>query len=119
MLPRPAVQRANRVSRLQRIEEIRFENVYFSYVDRENILRKITFSISAGETIAVVGTTGAGKTVQHTGTGYVHRQPVEQGFAYPVRGRAQTRLIQHLETGTAPASADDADRGSRHNRQRR
>ena len=62
MLPRPAVQRANKASRLQRIEEIRFENVYFSYVDGENILQKITFSISAGETIAVVGPTGAGKT---------------------------------------------------------
>ena len=62
VLPRPAVQRANKASRLQRIEEIRFENVYFSYVDGENILQKITFSISAGETIAVVGPTGAGKT---------------------------------------------------------
>ncbi len=62
MLTRPAVQRADRASRLQRIEEIRFENVYFSYVDGENILRKITFCISAGETVAVVGPTGAGKT---------------------------------------------------------
>jgi ATP-binding cassette subfamily B protein len=62
VLPRPAVQRVNRASRLQRIEEIRFENVYFGYVDGENILRKITFSISAGETVAVVGPTGAGKT---------------------------------------------------------
>ena len=61
-LPRSAVQKANRASRLQHIEEIRFENVYFSYVDGENILRKITFSISAGETVAVVGPTGAGKT---------------------------------------------------------
>jgi ATP-binding cassette subfamily B protein len=62
VLPRPAVQRANRASRLQRVEEIRFENVYFGYVDGENILRNITFSISAGETVAVVGPTGAGKT---------------------------------------------------------
>jgi len=62
VLPRPAVQKANRASRLQRIEEIRFKNVYFSYVDGENILQKITFSISAGETVAVVGPTGAGKT---------------------------------------------------------
>jgi len=62
VLPRPSVQRTNRTYRLQRIEEIRFKNVYFSYVDGENILRKITFSISAGETVAVVGPTGAGKT---------------------------------------------------------
>ncbi len=62
VLTRPVVQRANRASRLQRIEKICFENVYFSYVDGENILRKITFSINAGETVAVVGPTGAGKT---------------------------------------------------------
>ena len=62
VLPRPALPRAHGASTLQRIEEIRFENVYFGYVDGENILRKITFSISAGETVAVVGPTGAGKT---------------------------------------------------------
>jgi ATP-binding cassette subfamily B multidrug efflux pump len=62
VLPRPAPQRTQGASTLQRMEEIRFENVYFGYVDGENILRKITFSISAGETVAVVGPTGAGKT---------------------------------------------------------
>jgi ATP-binding cassette subfamily B protein len=58
----PAVQGAGRAERLQRIEEIHFNNVYFSYVEGEHILRNITFSINAGETVAVVGPTGAGKT---------------------------------------------------------
>ena len=62
VLPRAAVQKIDSASRLQQIEEIRFENVCFGYVDGENILQKITFSISAGETVAVVGPTGAGKT---------------------------------------------------------
>jgi ATP-binding cassette subfamily B protein len=61
-LPRPVAQKTNWASRLQQIEEIRFENVYFSYVDGKNILQNITFSIRAGETVAVVGPTGAGKT---------------------------------------------------------
>jgi ATP-binding cassette subfamily B multidrug efflux pump len=62
VLPRATAQKPAGASSLQRIEEIRFENVYFGYVDGENILRNITFSISAGETVAVVGPTGAGKT---------------------------------------------------------
>jgi len=61
-LPRPQVQRAHMASKLQRIEEIRFENVDFSYVEGENILQDINFRISAGETVAVVGPTGSGKT---------------------------------------------------------
>jgi ATP-binding cassette subfamily B multidrug efflux pump len=47
---------------LQRIKEIRFENVSFAYVGGENVLQGITFSIKSGETVAVVGPTGAGKT---------------------------------------------------------
>jgi len=58
----PATPSPTGASRLERIEEIRFEKVYFSYVEGENILRNITFHINAGETVAVVGPTGAGKT---------------------------------------------------------
>ncbi len=62
MLPRPVQQKIEGRSTLQRIEEIRFENIYFSYVEGENILKNINFIINAGETVAVVGPTGAGKT---------------------------------------------------------
>ena len=62
VLTQPALQNAQASKTLQRIEEIRFENVYFGYIEGENILREITFSINAGETVAVVGPTGAGKT---------------------------------------------------------
>ena len=62
VLTRPALPRDHGASTLQRIEKIRFEKVYFGYVDGENILQNITFDISAGETVAVVGPTGAGKT---------------------------------------------------------
>ena len=61
-LPRPAVRKAGDGSDLQRIENIRFENVSFGYVPGENVLRDINFSIQAGETVAVVGPTGGGKT---------------------------------------------------------
>lgn len=43
-------------------EAVRFENVSFSYVPEEPVLRGISFSAASGETIALVGPTGAGKT---------------------------------------------------------
>jgi ATP-binding cassette subfamily B protein len=47
---------------LDRIREIRLEDVSFSYIDDEKVLKNITLQIKDGETIAVVGPTGAGKT---------------------------------------------------------
>ena len=47
---------------LDRIREIRIEDVSFSYIGDEKVLKNITLQINAGETIAVVGPTGAGKT---------------------------------------------------------
>ena len=47
---------------LDRIREIRIEEVSFSYIGDEKVLKNITLQINAGETIAVVGPTGAGKT---------------------------------------------------------
>jgi subfamily B ATP-binding cassette protein MsbA len=42
--------------------EIRFEDVRFSYVSGREVLRGITLSIREGEKIAIVGSTGAGKS---------------------------------------------------------
>lgn len=41
---------------------IDFEAVTFSYVEGEEVLRDVSFSVAAGETVAVVGHTGAGKS---------------------------------------------------------
>jgi len=60
-LPRPA-DRNTADDNLRRIEEIRFENVSFEYAPGEKVLRDICFTIRAGETVAVVGPTGGGKT---------------------------------------------------------
>jgi ATP-binding cassette subfamily B multidrug efflux pump len=41
---------------------IDFKNVYFAYNDSDYVLKDISFSLHAGESVAVVGHTGAGKT---------------------------------------------------------
>jgi ATP-binding cassette subfamily B protein len=41
---------------------ITFENVWFAYNEEEWVLRDISFTIRPGETVAIVGHTGAGKT---------------------------------------------------------
>jgi ATP-binding cassette, subfamily B, multidrug efflux pump len=42
--------------------EMEFDHVWFAYKDEDWVLRDVSFRIRAGETIAVVGHTGAGKT---------------------------------------------------------
>ncbi len=41
---------------------IQFENVWFAYTDEQYILKDLSFEVKPGETIAIVGYTGSGKT---------------------------------------------------------
>lgn len=42
--------------------KIEFSNVWFAYTDENWVLKNISFTINAGETVAIVGHTGSGKT---------------------------------------------------------
>ena len=42
--------------------EVRFENVSFAYEEGVDVLRDISFSVAPGETVALVGPTGGGKS---------------------------------------------------------
>lgn len=42
--------------------EIDFNNVFFNYVEDEMVLKGVSFHVKAGETVAIVGATGAGKS---------------------------------------------------------
>lgn len=55
------VQRKSAVSNPS-FSAIEFDRVWFAYNDEDWVLRDVSFQIGTGETIAVVGHTGAGKT---------------------------------------------------------
>ena len=45
-----------------RISRIAFENVTFSYIQGEPVLRNVSFEVEPGQRVAIVGATGSGKT---------------------------------------------------------
>ena len=42
--------------------DISFKDVHFSYIKNEEVLKGISFDVNSGETVAIVGATGAGKS---------------------------------------------------------
>jgi len=42
--------------------DVRFDHVSFAYDVKKSVLNEVTFTVQAGQTIAIVGPTGAGKT---------------------------------------------------------
>jgi ATP-binding cassette subfamily B protein len=61
-LPQARTPSGGRAAALASIEELRFEAVDFAYLPGEPVLRGVSFRLRRGETVAVVGPTGAGKT---------------------------------------------------------
>jgi ATP-binding cassette, subfamily B, multidrug efflux pump len=53
---------ANPVPAQSAIAAIEFDHVWFAYKDENWVLQDVSFTIAPGETIAIVGHTGAGKT---------------------------------------------------------
>jgi subfamily B ATP-binding cassette protein MsbA len=44
------------------VGNVSFKDVYFSYIEDEEVLKGISFDVNAGDTVAIVGSTGAGKS---------------------------------------------------------
>jgi ATP-binding cassette subfamily B protein len=60
---RPAIEDPARPVALRSVRgDVAFHEVRFSYVPDRLVLPPLTFSVPAGQTVALVGTTGAGKT---------------------------------------------------------
>lgn len=56
------IQDVGTVNKEDIIGDIRFSDVHFGYVEGIEVLHGISFDVKAGETIAIVGATGAGKS---------------------------------------------------------
>jgi ATP-binding cassette subfamily B protein len=41
---------------------IEFENIHFAYLPPDDVLKGVSFTVNAGESLAIVGSTGSGKT---------------------------------------------------------
>ena len=41
---------------------LKFDRIHFSYIDEEPVLKDVNFEVEAGQTLALVGATGAGKS---------------------------------------------------------
>ncbi|MBL7180988.1 MAG: ABC transporter ATP-binding protein [Desulfobacterales bacterium] len=58
----PGIKSRMPARRLEKITEIAFKDVSLAYVKGETVLNRVSFRVSAGETVALVGPTGSGKT---------------------------------------------------------
>lgn len=56
--------------------EVEFQNVWFAYQNEEYVLKNISFKVEAGKTLALVGTTGSGKTsiINLINRSYLHQK---------------------------------------------
>ncbi len=77
---------------------VEFRNVTFGYTEHETVLHDISFTVKPGETVAIVGLTGAGKT---TIINLLERfYDVQQGGIFidsvDIRSIAQASLRRHI-----------------------
>lgn len=78
--------------------DVRFENVRFSYVEDEEVLKDVSFSLKAGESIAFVGSTGSGKsTIMNLLLGFYEAQHGSIYFdGQDMRSLNKNKLREHM-----------------------
>jgi ATP-binding cassette subfamily B protein len=61
-MPDRSIQTPDSEGRRNKTGEVVFENVWFAYQNEDWILKDVSFRVAPGERVALVGSTGAGKT---------------------------------------------------------
>jgi ATP-binding cassette subfamily B protein len=61
-LPIAITSRANPLKKGRAEGRIEFENVWFAYKDEDWVLKDVSFAVESGQSVALVGHTGSGKT---------------------------------------------------------
>ena len=85
-------------------KEVRFENVGFSYVEGHPVLKDVSFSVAKGETLAIVGHTGSGKS---TIINLINRLYQHQSGRILIDGTPIENIeIQSLRSGVAVVLQD-------------
>ena len=63
VLDNPDVTKQDGIFKPENIKgQVTFENVWFAYIEEQYVLKNISFNLNSGETLAIVGHTGSGKT---------------------------------------------------------
>ncbi|MBN30494.1 MAG: antibiotic ABC transporter ATP-binding protein [Crocinitomicaceae bacterium] len=83
---------------LQLRGSIEFENVWFAYSDEEWVLEDVSFRIEAGESVAYVGPTGAGKSsvINLLNRFYIHQKGRILIDGRPIETYSLPALRQHI-----------------------
>lgn len=78
--------------------DIAFEGVSFAYNDEEWVLKDLSFSVAAGQTVAFVGATGAGKSsvINLLGRFYEYQQGKITLDGYDLRSMSQDSVRKHV-----------------------
>lgn len=56
------IEDINKGEKINKLENLKVENIFFSYSARKNIINNVSFSMNKGEKIAIVGESGVGKS---------------------------------------------------------